>query len=1153
MKHSIHLGIGQEFSDFFVQVSELVCLNEKKSFLPFYTPLVIFNDVNGVKIIESLELLDSEKPEFERSEELSSVFEKKHYKISSTSNANELINTFFTRLYNKLINVTVVHSVADLKVCFYVPLWRDDLVVEVVNLVNLLAQNENSFSFDIIGFTHDLSDVIEIDSNKNDLINFSIDQLRIKVKDSIGLILNELNSVDFRLNNFILIQNKQLEGISLNLDNSTFVRIISEFILLYIEHYPIVFHNIAKQDNQITGIGFSEIIFDKLYFANYLISRAYISILEKEKVNDTVVDVNLLANQINGVLTKRFGKDIKLFSQFWSDYVEEKVNTGVSFGEILQNVIPKLDGFIDDLSRDLQKFIDGDSLSLPEKRAALASILGEDDELFAGEVYDTNLPIIDDCEFEQANFFVQINNNLSNNEEKELSDFACLQNEADSSGKVLLPLEQIKKLKNTIRNSTQTIRELEKRIAKTIDSSEKDTISEKVLIEGNTFQIGERKFRINEKPIEEQLLEDTYLPKNEYPNQIDLRTNFPNVKNQGEIGACSAFSVVGVFEYIAKSKNISTVFSESFAYYMARSYDSDTYNDNGTSIFNVIKALSVYGVCEKQYWDNSQDFSTEPDIKAKENAQNHKVLRAFNVNHNLHDFKSALSEGYPICFGLRICESFGLPIRGFVTTPSEEEIKKENTGYHSMIICGFSDLTKVFIVRNSWGKEFGDNGYCYIPYSYIENQQFLSQAFIIKEISIGTIYQNSVKTVVNFDVADRMIEYAITRNLVEEEKYDLNNSTKSYEYLRRKYLNINTKLTSIAARNQLVTGQTHYLNKILEHARIERNNLVSRRDKSLSLIQSYTAKVFNWAIISIIGIIFLISLSFYLMDFWKVFKSEYLWYGLGFILLVTLFLPIWKRIQNRNYSRSKQHWDELIQKADSKIIGIQDEIDILRLKSNIAGQLHVKMFALKQTILDKHKIMKSFAGNLQEWYKFEKTISKQMSPDLKFPFINIIDNNVLDDFFNNKTDEIISGIKLSDFINNYELSEAGIIRFKRELRQKIMNRLLFYLDDFNMFKYICGETNYTYLSYQPGTISQQLERMRNMSKVFLTPKAHAVNNETNCLLAINKAENPISIPWSEAIRDVFNTPPTEVRLISANKILMIQVMELDVNDLVIMN
>ena len=74
--------------------------------------------------------------------------------------------------------------------------------------------------------------------------------------------------------------------------------------------------------------------------------------------------------------------------------------------------------------------------------------------------------------------------------------------------------------------------------------------------------------------------------------------------------------------------------------------------------------------------------------------------------------------GYPVAISLKIFNSFHAT-SGFVRRPTDDEIASADFGYHAMVIVGYSDDTKFFVVRNSWGEHFGENGYCYIPYSYI--------------------------------------------------------------------------------------------------------------------------------------------------------------------------------------------------------------------------------------------------------------------------------------------------------------------------------------------------------------------------------------------------------------------------------------------------
>ena len=97
-----------------------------------------------------------------------------------------------------------------------------------------------------------------------------------------------------------------------------------------------------------------------------------------------------------------------------------------------------------------------------------------------------------------------------------------------------------------------------------------------------------------------------------------------------------------------------------------------------------------------------------------------------------------------------------------------------------MVICGYNDEARFFVVRNSWGRKFGDKGYCYIPYGYVENEALLNGACIITEISDTKLQVkgSDQKAVVSFDLTDSNIKSEILTNLIREEKIKLDKLNK---------------------------------------------------------------------------------------------------------------------------------------------------------------------------------------------------------------------------------------------------------------------------------------------------------------------------------------------------------------------------------------
>jgi len=78
-----------------------------------------------------------------------------------------------------------------------------------------------------------------------------------------------------------------------------------------------------------------------------------------------------------------------------------------------------------------------------------------------------------------------------------------------------------------------------------------------------------------------------------------------------------------------------------------------------------------------------------------------------------------LADWYPFVFGIELFESFNsVSETGIVPMP--DPTKEKFLGGHAMLCVGYNLKTKMYIVRNSWSTGWGDNGYCYIPFEYMD-------------------------------------------------------------------------------------------------------------------------------------------------------------------------------------------------------------------------------------------------------------------------------------------------------------------------------------------------------------------------------------------------------------------------------------------------
>ncbi|MEG1808824.1 MAG: C1 family peptidase, partial [Oscillospiraceae bacterium] len=52
--------------------------------------------------------------------------------------------------------------------------------------------------------------------------------------------------------------------------------------------------------------------------------------------------------------------------------------------------------------------------------------------------------------------------------------------------------------------------------------------------------------------------------------------------------------------------------------------------------------------------------------------------------------------------------------------PLPDTLIERELGGHALLIVGYDDAKRWFVIRNSWGRKWGDKGYGYMPYEYVE-------------------------------------------------------------------------------------------------------------------------------------------------------------------------------------------------------------------------------------------------------------------------------------------------------------------------------------------------------------------------------------------------------------------------------------------------
>ena len=230
---------------------------------------------------------------------------------------------------------------------------------------------------------------------------------------------------------------------------------------------------------------------------------------------------------------------------------------------------------------------------------------------------------------------------------------------------------------------------------------------------------------------------------------VDLRNKCPPIYNQGNIGSCTANAICGAYEYDYinnkldkterenKENKENNTFSPSrlFLYYNERSLENTVKTDSGATLRDGMKSINKIGVCSENEWPyNTSKFTIKPDDSCYKSALSHEALSYFSIKQTLDQLKSSLIMGYPFVFGFNVYESFEseeVAKTGIMPMPGKDE---KLLGGHAVMAVGYNNNKKIFIIRNSWGNEWGMDGYFYMPYDYITDSKLCSDFWLMKTV-----------------------------------------------------------------------------------------------------------------------------------------------------------------------------------------------------------------------------------------------------------------------------------------------------------------------------------------------------------------------------------------------------------------------------------
>jgi C1A family cysteine protease len=222
----------------------------------------------------------------------------------------------------------------------------------------------------------------------------------------------------------------------------------------------------------------------------------------------------------------------------------------------------------------------------------------------------------------------------------------------------------------------------------------------------------------------------TVLASSPLPLTVDLRPYCLAVRNQENIGACSAFSAASFRELLhwrRCNQVLPGYLAPSYLYWRTRVLEGSFPEDSGCSISDEFSTLLNYGVCSEACFPFNDTCNIpgtpQDDVVAAEFKLKTQPLQV--DWSDMTNFEQVLANNLAINIGFTVYQSFEQTGPDGMVPPISGPVM----GGHGVLVCGYDHNAQNILIRNQWSDTWALNGYCWMPYAYA--QEVLSEAWTV--------------------------------------------------------------------------------------------------------------------------------------------------------------------------------------------------------------------------------------------------------------------------------------------------------------------------------------------------------------------------------------------------------------------------------------